>query len=317
MPALQTTKAPDAIQPDVNAKHWISGFPGLLWHIHIPQSRLVLFNRWEQGLLGPDTQLLLKDAHFRNLVVCKEDLPALAEFWDLMANREPAEVSFRLLQQPSYTLLLQGWPHPDPEWYSGLLQEALNRVNAVNGKDYSNQILLRARYPVLVVDREKKLIVAYNNAADSLFGFSALPKSCYPVEEYVPEWSFRVAGRLGSGHDVWGGSLSFTNREGVFLLRRSTSVFVQGWNPQPHSLSGVPPAEGTQEFLPPFPVPAKGGRPSDKGVAGNIVPSMRKPFALPHRRNHFFGHQCRQRVYSGVRGRCAFCQTAVGGQIRL
>ena len=215
MPIPRSTQTPDAPQSDVNVGHWISGFPGLLWHIHIPQSRLVLFNRWEHELLGSDTQLLLKDAHFRNLVVCKDDLPALAEFWDLMANREPAEVSFRLLQQPSYTLLLQGWPHPDPEWYSGTLQEALNRVNATEGKVSSNQILLRAQYPVLVVDREKRLIVAYNNAADALFAFGSLPNARHPIEEYVPDWSSRIAGRLGPGHDVWGGSLSFRNREGL------------------------------------------------------------------------------------------------------
>ncbi|MFR8055258.1 MAG: hypothetical protein ACLU6O_11320 [Bilophila wadsworthia] len=281
MPALQTTKAPDAIQPDVNAKHWISGFPGLLWHIHIPQSRLVLFNRWEQGLLGPDTQLLLKDAHFRNLVVCKEDLPALAEFWDLMANREPAEVSFRLLQQPSYTLLLQGWPHPDPEWYSGLLQEALNRVNAVNGKDYSNQILLRARYPVLVVDREKKLIVAYNNAADSLFDFSALPKSCYPVEEYVPEWSFRVAGRLGSGHDVWGGSLSFTNREGVSFSAAVRLSSCKGGTRSRIAFLEFPQQKGRKNSSPLSPYPPKGGVPATRGLRETLSLLCASPSPCP------------------------------------
>lgn len=281
MPAPKTTTAPDVHQPDVSADHWISGFPGLLWHIHIPQSRLVLFNHWEHGLLGLDTQLLLKDARFRNLVVCKEDLPALAEFWDLMANREPAEVSFRLLQQPSCTLLLQGWPHPDPEWYSGLLQEALNRVNAAERKDYSNQILLRARYPVLVVDREKCLIVAYNNAADSLFAFSALPKPCHPVEEYVPDWPPRIAEGLGSGHDVWGGSLSFRNREGVSFTAAVRLSSCNGGTRSRIAFLEFPQQRRHRDFSTLLPHPPKEAAPAARGLRETLSLLCASPSPCP------------------------------------
>ena len=42
---------------------WIAGFPGLIWSIDIPHSRLKVFNRW--SIPGLDVPRLLKDARYR------------------------------------------------------------------------------------------------------------------------------------------------------------------------------------------------------------------------------------------------------------
>ena len=46
---------------------WIAGFPGLIWSIDIPHSRLKVFNRW--SIPGLDVPRLLKDARYRKKAV--------------------------------------------------------------------------------------------------------------------------------------------------------------------------------------------------------------------------------------------------------
>ena len=58
---------------------WIAGFPGLIWSIDIPHSRLKVFNRW--SIPGLDVPRLLKDARYRKKAVRREDHALLMEFW--------------------------------------------------------------------------------------------------------------------------------------------------------------------------------------------------------------------------------------------
>lgn len=73
---------------------WIAGFPGLIWSIDIPHSRLKVFNRW--SIPGLDVPRLLKDARYRKKAVRREDHALLMEFWDMLTARRPAAVTFRL-----------------------------------------------------------------------------------------------------------------------------------------------------------------------------------------------------------------------------
>ena len=49
---------------------WIAGFPGLIWSIDIPHSRLKVFNRW--SIPGLDVPRLLKDARYLSLIHISE-----------------------------------------------------------------------------------------------------------------------------------------------------------------------------------------------------------------------------------------------------
>lgn len=66
---------------------WIAGFPGLIWSIDIPHSRLKVFNRW--SIPGLDVPRLLKDARYRKKAVRREDHALLMEFWDMLTARRP------------------------------------------------------------------------------------------------------------------------------------------------------------------------------------------------------------------------------------
>ena len=70
---------------------WIAGFPGLIWSIDIPHSRLKVFNRW--SIPGLDVPRLLKDARYRKKAVRREDYALLMEFWDMLTARRPAAVT--------------------------------------------------------------------------------------------------------------------------------------------------------------------------------------------------------------------------------
>ena len=58
---------------------WIAGFPGLIWSIDIPHSRLKVFNRW--SIPGLDVPRLLKDARYRKKAVRREDHALLMDFF--------------------------------------------------------------------------------------------------------------------------------------------------------------------------------------------------------------------------------------------
>lgn len=100
---------------------WIAGFPGLIWSIDIPHSRLKVFNRW--SIPGLDVPRLLKDARYRKKAVRREDHALLMEFWDMLTARRPAAVTFRLTNGNG-TYILQGWPGENDSLYYGFLKEA-------------------------------------------------------------------------------------------------------------------------------------------------------------------------------------------------
>ena len=100
---------------------WIAGFPGLIWSIDIPHSRLKVFNRW--SIPGLDVPRLLKDARYRKKAVRREDHALLMEFWDMLTARRPAAVTFRLTNGNG-TYILQGWPGENDTLYYGFLKEA-------------------------------------------------------------------------------------------------------------------------------------------------------------------------------------------------
>ena len=97
---------------------WIAGFPGLIWSIDIPHSRLKVFNRW--SIPGLDVPRLLKDARYRKKAVRREDHALLMEFWDMLTARRPAAVTFRLTSGNGTYILRGGIPrsqHPEPRRY--------------------------------------------------------------------------------------------------------------------------------------------------------------------------------------------------------
>ena len=104
---------------------WIAGFPGLIWSIDIPHSRLKVFNRW--SIPGLDVPRLLKDARYRKKAVRREDHALLMEFWDMLTARRPAAVTFRLTNGNG-TYILQGWPGENDTLYYGFLKEAFLRT---------------------------------------------------------------------------------------------------------------------------------------------------------------------------------------------
>lgn len=111
---------------------WIAGFPGLIWSIDIPHSRLKVFNRW--SIPGLDVPRLLKDARYRKKAVRREDHALLMEFWDMLTARRPAAVTFRLTNGNG-TYILQGWPGENDTLYYGFLKEAfLPAAYAADGR---------------------------------------------------------------------------------------------------------------------------------------------------------------------------------------
>ena len=169
---------------------WLAGFPGLIWSVDIPRSRLRVFNQWP--FPGLDAPRLLKDAPFRKKTVRREDYPLLVEFWDMLGARLPAAVSFHVNGVPS-PLIIQGWPGPD-ELYYGLLKEAfLPATYASGGFPGTCQMHLGgAGYPVFAFDAATGAILTANEAAGTLFGPGAsLAKGGFFLGDLVP------GGRIG------------------------------------------------------------------------------------------------------------------------
>lgn len=103
---------------------WIAGFPGLIWSIDIPHSRLKVFNRW--SIPGLDVPRLLKDARYRKKAVRREDHALLMEFWDMLTARRPAAVTFRLTNGNG-TYILQGWPAKTTRFITGSSRKPSSR----------------------------------------------------------------------------------------------------------------------------------------------------------------------------------------------
>lgn len=193
--------------------HWIVGFPGLIWQIELPASRLSVIKNWHHPELGRDTSLLLKDRSFRKIMVMREDLLAFEAFWDIMLGRESAAMSFRLKSQPERPLYLQGWAHPqDSGIYCGSMMYDYTRevVDSENGL-YAGTHIHRARHPVFVINTDKRVIQRYNKAAGSIFETKNSP--ILHINDISPKGQsdkLLEAAKSALENDVWGGVLSFS-----------------------------------------------------------------------------------------------------------
>ena len=143
---------------------WIAGFPGLIWSIDIPHSRLKVFNRW--SIPGLDVPRLLKDARYRKKAVRREDHALLMEFWDMLTARRPAVVTFRLTNGNG-TYILQGWPGENDSLYYGFLKEAfLPAAYSADGRPGTCQMDIGGiGYPVFALDIPTRGLLIINDAA--------------------------------------------------------------------------------------------------------------------------------------------------------
>ena len=189
---------------------WLAGFPGLIWSVDIPRSRLRVFNQWQFADL--DAPRFLKDALYRKKTARREDYPLLMEFWDMLATRRPVAVTF-YLNGVSTPLILQGWPGADADVSYGFLKEAFLPVAyAAGGQSGTCQMDLgRVGYPVFAVDVPGRAVLTANPAARELFGAVGAAPS---LEDVAPgdlaEKLLEAAGRALED-DVWAGTLSFGN----------------------------------------------------------------------------------------------------------
>lgn len=192
---------------------WVSGFPGLLWSLDIPPSRLRVFNQW--SVPGLDLPRFLKDARYRKQAIRREDYPLLVEFNDMAAARLPAAVIFRLNREGSNPLHLQGWPGPEGKSYCGLLKEAfLPAAYAIGGFSGTCQMALGgAGYPVFVIDVSGRAVVADNQAARELFGLNPTgdPTSVAAIAPAEHAEQLLEACFTALEEDVWAGTLTFRN----------------------------------------------------------------------------------------------------------
>ncbi|WP_446425449.1 hypothetical protein [Mailhella sp.] len=202
---------------------WSQGFPGLLWLAEHKRSRMKMLNAWEMPQQGVDTARLLKDAQYRRRMVLKSDHSLLVEFWEMMASRQPAAVTFRLKKDSRFVYRLQGWPHPDdPERYFGLLMEAALPVTFVtDGESRTCQLALGlVQYPVIVVDVRHREIVTCNDAAQDVFGGVGRRGEDFLLEDIAPgefgETLIRAASHA-LDEEVWAGTLMLRSGSGCML----------------------------------------------------------------------------------------------------
>lgn len=201
---------------------WAVGFPGLIWQIELPASRLSVIKNWYHPELGTDTTLLLKNRAFRKSVVMRDDRAALEIFWDIMFSRESAAVRFRLKSQPERPLVLQGWAHPqDSQIYCGILQydhtcEPPDELAQVPGGMH----IQRSRYPIIIINMEKNVVLRYNNAAGRMFSSNDNPlMHLHDIAPNGMHEKFIEAAEYALENDVWSGALSFGGGSMSFTCR--------------------------------------------------------------------------------------------------
>lgn len=200
---------------------WRKGFPGLLWSICQRESRLEVFTRWRGA--GFDAPQLLKNAAFRKQAVMEQDYPLLVEFWDMIHAGRPAAAIFRLKYDDGRTpLILQGWPEPEQDVYSGFLKEAF-LPGGYNSACYNAQLQMRvgdADYPVFTVDLKKQKLCDVNTAAQMLFWGEEQAERVLVLKDVVPPSAMRVfltAMEKAVERDAWSGKLLLGNAErGLF-----------------------------------------------------------------------------------------------------
>ena len=164
---------------------WIAGFPGLIWSIDIPHSRLKVFNRW--SIPGLDVPRLLKDARYRKIAVRREDHALLMEFWDMLTARRPAAVTFRLTNGNG-TYILQGWPGENDTLYYGFLKEAfLPAAYSADGRPGTCQMDIGGiGYPVFALDIPTRGLLIINDAARSLFAAASRDPNTLGLADIAP-----------------------------------------------------------------------------------------------------------------------------------
>lgn len=200
---------------------WRKGFPGLLWSICQRESRIKVFTRWRDA--GFDAPQLLKNAAFRKNAVMEQDYPLLVEFWDMIHAGRPAAVIFRLKHDDGRKpLILQGWPQPEQDVYSGFLKEAY-LPGGYNSACYNAQLKMRlgdADYPVFTVDLENQTLYDANRVAQTLFLGEEQAVRALVLDDVVPQSlmkGFSAAMEKAVERDAWSGKLLLGNGErGLF-----------------------------------------------------------------------------------------------------
>lgn len=198
---------------------WATDFPGLLWQVELPKSKLYSFNSWQHPLLGQNTSLLLKDRNYRKQVIHRDDRASVEEFWDSMFGLESAAVSFRLKEQMGNPLILQGWARQqDSQVYCGMLQYDKPLENRDEAQDAvaAERNIFRLKLPTLIVDLNKNLVIKRNHAADSLFSkHSGQALSLHDIFPGRLLDKFPELAQAALEHEVWSGSLSFVSNTGM------------------------------------------------------------------------------------------------------
>ena len=184
---------------------WIAGFPGLIWSIDIPHSRLKVFNRW--SIPGLDVPRLLKDARYRKKAVRREDHALLMEFWDMLTARRPAAVTFRLTNGNG-TYILQGWPGENDTLYYGFLKEAfLPAAYSADGRPGTCQMDIGGiGYPVFALDIPTRGLLIINDAARSLFAAASRDPNTLGLADIAPGGlaeKLLEAGNKALANDAW------------------------------------------------------------------------------------------------------------------
>ena len=201
---------------------WIAGFPGLIWSIDIPHSRLKVFNRW--SIPGLDVPRLLKDARYRKKAVRREDHALLMEFWDMLTARRPAAVTFRLTNGNG-TYILQGWPGENDTLYYGFLKEAfLPAAYSADGRPGTCQMDIGGiGYPVFALDIPTRGLLIINDAARSLFAAASRDPNTLGLADIAPGGlaeKLLEAGNKALANDAWAGTLTFSNAQrGLFSAK--------------------------------------------------------------------------------------------------
>lgn len=200
-------------QPE-HAAVWAAHFPGLLWTIEVPRSRLEIVKDWRHPHLGESTALLLKAATFRRRHILAEDHLQLTEFWEAMAAGIPASALFRLSAKPGSWLFLQGWPDGSNNWfYHGALQPAPEYILPMTedaAGEYWPQCRSVVNCPVLLVDPESGTVVARNQEAALLLGGDS-SKNGISFGAMAPGGAAstaRLALETAVAEGVWGGALT-------------------------------------------------------------------------------------------------------------
>lgn len=196
---------------------WIAGFPGLIWSIDIPRSRLRVFNRW--SIPGLDVPRLLKDARYRKKAVRREDYSLLMEFWDMLTARRPAAVTFRLTDGDGGPYILQGWPGENDNVYYGFIKEAfLPAPYSADGRPGTCQMDIGGiGYPVFALDVPTRSLLIINDAARSLFAAASREPNALSLADIAPgdlAEKLLNAGVKALNGDAWAGTLTFSNAQG-------------------------------------------------------------------------------------------------------